>query len=79
MKTMTCTQLGGACDTEFKTETFEQIAEMSKQHGMEMFRENDEAHKKAMDAMKEKMQNLEAMQKWMDEKRAEYDSLPDSP
>ena len=30
MKTMTCKQLGGACNLEFKAETFEEIAEMSK-------------------------------------------------
>ena len=26
MKTMTCKQLGGACDLEFQAETFEEIA-----------------------------------------------------
>ena len=40
MKTMTCRQLGGACDTEFKANTFEEIAEMSKSHGMEMFQKD---------------------------------------
>ncbi len=30
MKTMTCKQLGGACDEQFKAETFEQIAELRK-------------------------------------------------
>lgn len=34
MKTMTCKQLGGACDKEFHTETFEEMAELSKKHGM---------------------------------------------
>ncbi|MFS4468741.1 hypothetical protein [Maribacter sp. 2210JD10-5] len=37
MKTMTCKQLGGACDQEFRAYTFEEIAELSKNHGMEMF------------------------------------------
>jgi predicted small metal-binding protein len=37
MKMMTCKQLGGACDKEFRANSFEEIAEMSKQHGMEMF------------------------------------------
>ena len=78
MKTMTCSQLGGACNMEFKAETFEQMAELSKQHGMEMFQKNDAAHMRAMDAMKEKMQNAEAMQKWMNEKKVEFDSIPES-
>jgi hypothetical protein len=37
MKTMTCKELGGACDLEFHANTFEEIAKMSKKHGMEMF------------------------------------------
>ena len=37
MKTMTCKQLGGACDKEFHANTFDEMAEMSKTHGMEMF------------------------------------------
>jgi len=32
---MTCNQLGGACEKEFRAETFEEMAKMSKQHGME--------------------------------------------
>ncbi len=30
MKTMTCKQLGGACDKEFQANTFEEMAELSK-------------------------------------------------
>lgn len=75
---MTCSQLGGACNMEFKAETFEQMAELSKQHGMEMFQKNDAPHMRAMDAIKEKMQNAEAMQKWMNEKKVEFDSIPES-
>ncbi|MCZ4408344.1 hypothetical protein O3Q51_05960 [Cryomorphaceae bacterium 1068] len=45
MKTMTCKQLGGACNQEFHAETFDAIAEQSKKHGMKMFQEQDEAHK----------------------------------
>ena len=37
MKAMTCKQLGGACDVEFKAETFDEIAQLSQQHGNEMF------------------------------------------
>lgn len=34
---MTCKQLGGACDIDFWSESFEEIAKQSKKHGMEMF------------------------------------------
>ena len=78
MKTMTCNQLGGACDKEFQAETFDEIAEMSKQHGMEMFQCNDEAHLEAMNKMKELMQTPGAMEEWFEGKRKEFDALPDS-
>lgn len=61
MKTMTCKQLGGACDKEFHATSFEEIAEMSKKHGMEMFQKKDEAHLKAMNEIQELMKEPEAM------------------
>ena len=76
MKTMTCRQLGGACAKTFTAETFEEIAEQSKQHGIEMFQKGDKAHLKAMEDMKVLMQNPEAMQRWFKTKRQEFDALP---
>ncbi len=79
MKTMTCNQLGGACNQEFTADTFEEISEMSKQHGMEMFQKNDADHIEAMQKMRAMMVSADsdAMQKWMDKKRAEFDALPE--
>tara|TARA_Y100000310_G_scaffold345531_1_gene466081 strand:- start:15157 stop:15378 length:222 start_codon:yes stop_codon:yes gene_type:complete len=73
MKTMTCKQLGGACDKEFQANTFEEMAELSKQHGMEM-REEPE-HQKAMQKMMELMRNPEAMQEWYNSKKQEFEAL----
>ena len=75
MKTMTCKQLGGACDLEFKAETFEEMAELSKSHGMEMFQQGDQAHIAAMQAMQAMMQSPEAMNQWFTERRKEFESL----
>ena len=77
MKKMTCKQLGGACDLEFKAETFEEMAEQSKQHGMEMFQQQDPAHLEAMGKISQLMQTPQAMTKWMDERRKEFEALPD--
>jgi len=77
MKTMTCKQLGGACDLAFCADTFEEIAEQSKRHGMEMFQKGDEPHLQAMNAMKELMGSPQAMKQWMDDRRAEFEALPD--
>jgi hypothetical protein len=78
MKMMTCKQLGGACEKEFQAGSFEEIAEMSKQHGMEMFQEKDGAHLAAMNKMQNIMQNSDAMMEWFEGKRKEFNALPDS-
>ena len=77
MKTMNCKQLGGACEKAFQANTFEEIAEISKQHGMEMFQENDEAHLNAMNKMQEQMKNPEAMKHWFESKKNEFEELPE--
>jgi hypothetical protein len=78
MKTMTCNQLGGACDKEFCAETFEEMAEMSKKHGMEMFQKKDAAHLEAMNKMQNLMKKPGEMEKWFASKRKEFDSLPEN-
>lgn len=78
MKTMTCNQLGGACDMEFKAESFEEIAEMSKQHGMEMFQKQDAAHLDAMNKMQQLMQTPGEMENWVEARRKEFEALPES-
>ncbi|GAB1266674.1 hypothetical protein NBRC116493_03300 [Aurantivibrio infirmus] len=77
MKTMRCKELGGACDKEFQANTFDEIAELSKQHGIEMFQKRDEAHLKAMNDMQALMQKPEAMAEWFESKRKEFDALPE--
>ena len=77
MKKMTCKQLGGACDLEFQANTFDEIAELSKKHGKEMFEKNDAAHLEAMHKMQELMKNPEDMKKWFEDKRKEFNSLED--
>lgn len=78
MKTMTCRQLGGACDLEFTAASFDEMAQLSREHGMAMFAQNDQAHLAAMEEMKSLKSDPEAMQAWFDGKRAEFDALPAS-
>ncbi len=75
MKTMTCQQLGGACEQTFTASSFEEIAKLSEAHGIEMFKAGDKAHLDAMNNMRQLMQTPENMVKWMDEKRAVFDAL----
>ena len=75
MKKMTCTQLGGACDKEFQANTFEEIAEMSKKHGMEMFQKGDKPHLEAMQKMQKLMESPDAMKTWFNDKRKMFEDL----
>ncbi len=78
MKVMTCKELGGACDLEFCADTFEEIAQMSQNHGKEMFMNGDEAHLHAMNKMKLLMQSEKDMANWLTDKRREFESKPDN-
>lgn len=71
---MTCKQLGGACEAKFTADTFDEIAMLSGKHGMES---TDEAHGEAKRKIGEMMMDPTAMQSWMEEKKAEFDSLPE--
>ena len=75
MKAMTCKQLGGACDKIFRANTFEEIAEMSRKHGMEMLLLGDKEHIEVMNVMKKLMTDPEAMMKWVESKRKEFEAL----
>ncbi len=76
MKTMTCYQLGGACELEFHAETFEEMAALSKQHGMEMFQKGDKAHLEAMHKMKELMKTPGALDQWFADRKSDFNALP---
>jgi hypothetical protein len=65
MKTMTCKQLGGACEETFSAATFEEMAGLSKEH------------LEAMRAMQLLMETPNAMQDWFKEKKQAFDALPE--
>ena len=76
MKTMTCKDLAGACDAKFHAETFDEMAEMSKMHAMEMA--EDHAHTEAMGKMTELMSDPEAMKEWFETVQRMFESLPEN-
>jgi hypothetical protein len=78
MKTMNCKQLGGACDKNFHANTFDEMSELSKQHGMDMHKKQDAAHLEAMKEMGKLMNTREKMEQWIESKRQEFDSLPEN-
>jgi predicted small metal-binding protein len=76
MKTMTCEELGGACDQTFSANTFDEIAMMVSKHAREKVQQGDINHIQAMNEMRNNMTSPDAMKKWMDAKRDEFNALP---
>ena len=76
MKTMTCEQLGGACQQTFSANTFDDIAKMVSMHAREKVQQGDLAHIKAMNEMRNNMTSPDAMKTWMDSKREAFNELP---
>jgi predicted small metal-binding protein len=77
MKTMTCKQLGGACDQTFSANSFDEIAMMVSKHAREMVQNGEPAHVEAMNEMRSNMASPEAMKAWMDDKRKMFDASPE--
>ena len=77
MKTMTCKELGGACNQTFSANTFDEIAKMVSKHAREMVQQGDAAHIEAMNEMRRNMTSPDAMNEWMDNKRKAFNALSD--
>jgi predicted small metal-binding protein len=76
MKTMTCQQLGGACNHTFTAASFDEIAMMVSKHAREMVQQGDQAHIDAMNVMRAQMSSPEAVNEWMNAKRKLFDADP---
>lgn len=74
MKSMTCRQLGGACDYVFSGDTFDDLAALSQQHSREMFQAKDAPHMDAVGRMTEIMASGE-LDAWMAAREAEFNAL----
>lgn len=77
MKTLTCRELGGACDQKLSANSFDEIAMLASKHGREMVAKGDAAHIEAMNAMRNAMTSPEAMNAWMAEKRELFEASPE--
>jgi len=78
MKSMTCKELGGACNQTFSANTFDEIAMKVSKHAREMVQQGDAAHIEAMNEMRNSMSSPDTMNAWMDDKRKAFNSLPEN-
>lgn len=76
MKTMTCRQLGGPCETDLRGETADEIIKAQDRHLRESVRGGDAAHVPARDQMKNRWRHpMKAMGWYRDTKKA-FAALP---
>ena len=76
MKRMRCKDVGGPCEKIFEAETWDEMAEISRKHGMKMYQLGEENHVRKMQEMQNRMKDPSSMARWMKEKRESFEALP---
>jgi len=74
MKTMTCRQIGGPCDTEIHGETAEEMMNNGAKHVQQS---NDEEHHKVLVMMEDMQNNPEEGRKWNEDFTKKFAEIPE--
>ena len=76
MKSISCKELGGACELVSRGQSFEDVAELSQAHGQEMIAIADGPH---LDAIAEMTRILESgeVESWLQAKMDLFELLPE--
>ena len=77
MKTMTCRQLGGACDLELRGETADDVINLQDQHLKDVVAGGDTAHEPALKDMKGRWRHPIKGMGWYKATKAEFAALPE--
>ncbi len=75
MKTMTCKQMGGPCDTPISGNTAEEMMNNGSSHIKEMAGKGDEEHKKVLMMMEEMQKNPESGKEWNEKFMKDFAAL----
>jgi predicted small metal-binding protein len=78
MKTMTCRQLGGACDLELTGESGDEVIKAQDHHLKEVVASGDTAHEPALTQMKDRWKHPIAGMGWYKQIKRDFAALPDS-
>ena len=78
MKTMTCTQLGGACDLELTGSTADEVIKAQDRHLKDVVAAGDTAHEEALTAMKGRWKNPVKGMGWYRQVKRDFAALPES-
>jgi predicted small metal-binding protein len=77
MKTMTCKQLGGACDLQLRGSTADEVIKAQDGHLKDAVAAGDATHQKALDEMKGRWKHPIKGMGWYKETKREFAALPD--
>ena len=77
MKTMTCNQLGGACDLSLRGDTADEVIHLQDQHLKEVVAGGDDTHKDALTQMKGRWKHPVKGLGWYRNVKREFAALPD--
>jgi hypothetical protein len=77
MKTMTCKQMGGACDAPFHGSKADEVIKAQDHHLKEMVAGGDEAHSSARQSMKDRWKNPVSGMGWYMKTKKAFAALPE--
>jgi hypothetical protein len=76
MKTMTCTQLGGACELPHRGATADEVIKLQDKHLRAIVAEGDDAHRDALDQMKGRWKRPIKGMGWYRSVKRDFAALP---
>lgn len=79
MKTMTCRQMGGPCDAQFRGQKADDVIKAQDRHLKETVASGDEAHRDAWETMRGRWKHPIAGIGWYRETKKVFADLPESP
>jgi hypothetical protein len=77
MKTMTCRQLGGPCDREFRGATADDVIKAQDHHLKEAVAAGDDTHADALKDMKGRWKHPVASMGWYRDTKRSFAALPE--
>ena len=77
MKTMTCRQMGGPCETVFQGKTADDIIKAQDKHLKDMVEGGDKSHEEAFKAMQGRWKNPIGGMGWYLKMKKTFASLPE--
>ena len=77
MKTMTCQQLGGACDLALRGETADEVIKAQDKHLREVVASGDSTHEAALNDMKGRWKHPVKGMGWYKSTKREFADLPE--